>query len=182
MTIPVTVADKFRSYLTFIEDWDRKKNISHHFQYIEFLYKIKKIHDPRSTTRSLLIKTIIIEYFTVIEAILDALLCQLKVKVNMSDFVSIDIDEYTKAERLLKLAKTYKIIDSNVHSKLGQIKGTRNKIHIKRPRENQPLEYECYTEKTLGQHEKSFQSFLTFLFNKHSIGKTSSYPWPWNVV
>ena len=177
MSISVTRAETFKSYCRFIEDWDRKKNISYHLQYIEFLYKIKKIHNPSSTTRSLLHKSIIIEYFTVIEAIIDALLCQLKVKVNESNFVPIDIEEYTNAQRLLELAKKYKIIDSDMHSQLGQIKNTRNKIHIKRRQESEPLEYARYTVDELKKHEKIFNNFLAFLFQKYDIDY-SSYPWP----
>ena len=167
MSISVTTAETFKSYCRFIKDWDRKKNISYHLQYIEFLYKIKKIHNPSSTTRSLLYKTIIIEYFTVIEAIIDALLCQLEVKVDESDFVQIDIDEYTRAERLLQLAKTYKIINPDIHSQLGQIKNTRNQIHIKRRKTSQPLEYERYKSDELKKHERIFNRFLSFLFEKY---------------
>ena len=180
MKLPVTSAETFKRYLSFIRSWDRKKNISYHLQYIEFLYKIKKLHNPSSTTRSLLIKTIIVEYFTVIEAILDALLCQLYVDTGEGILAPIDIDEYTRAERLLGLAKKYRIINVDIHSQLGRIKSTRNKIHIKRPHKNQPLEYEGYTANLLGEYEESYQNFLAFLFDKNGVG-SNDYPWPWRI-
>jgi hypothetical protein len=92
MKIPVTSAETLRNHLTFIQDWDRKKNISHHQQYVEFLYKIKKEHEPELTTGSLLNKSLIIEYFTIIEAIVDALLCQLKVKCGTVE-KPLNVDE-----------------------------------------------------------------------------------------
>ena len=181
MSIFVTQAETFKRYFPFINDWDRKKNISYHLQYIEFLYKARKIHEPRSTTLSLLIKTIVIEYFTVIEAVIDALLCQLKVQTPDNLLAPIDIDEYTRAERLLKLAKKYRIIDTTIHSKLGIIKNTRNKIHIKRPRRNQALEYRCYTTDLLGEHEKIYKDFFCYLFEKNSVDK-NGFPWPWDAI
>jgi len=181
MSIQVTIAEAFKSYLAFIDDWDKKKNISYHLQYIEFLYKIKKIHEPTLTTLSLSNKTIIIEYFTVIEAIIDALLCQLLVKVDENHFVQIEINEYTGADELLKLAKKYKIISQDIHTQLGQIKGTRNRIHIKRPRKKQKYEYKEYTKELLEKYEKTFKVFLEYLFKKNNIAEYKKYPWPWKV-
>jgi hypothetical protein len=181
MDICVTKAEHFKTFLNFIKSWPVKNNISYHLQYIEFLYKVKNIHNPKSTTLSLINKTIIIEYFTVIEAIIDALLCQLDVKVNDKEFVPIEIYEYTNAAELLSLARKYKVIDTTIHSQLGQIKDTRNRIHIKRPRKNQKPEYEEYTRELLEQRERMFKSFMEYLFNKYSVNNPNIYPWPWKV-
>ena len=179
--IPVTDAETFKSFLPIVSDWDRKKNISYHLQYIEFLYKAKQIHEPEHTTLSLLNKTIIIEYFTVIEAILDALVCQLRVQVSDGESVPIEIDEYTPAGRLLEFAKKYRVIDSDTHSQLGQIKDTRNRIHIKRSRAKQRLEYLEYDDELLNEREKVFERFITFLLGKYEVANARHYPWPWKI-
>ena len=64
MTVYVTKAYDLRQFLSFVQETVCKVNISHHLQYLEFLYKIKKLHDPELTTLSLLNKSIIVEYFT----------------------------------------------------------------------------------------------------------------------
>ena len=179
MSITVTKADAFKSFFPFIKDWDRKNNISYHILFVFFLHKIGKIHDPQLTTRSLLIKTIIIEYFTIIEAVVDAILCQLEVKVCETKFVPIDIDERTSAERLFELAKKYGVVDNDTHSKLGQLKKLRNRIHIKKPHKNQKSEYEAYTIDLLKQHQKLYSEVLCYLFEKNSVDKTR-FPWPWD--
>jgi len=181
MSIPVTTAQQFRSFFPFVEDWTRRKNISHHLQYIEFLYKIRQLHNPVSTTQSLLNKTIIIEYFTVVEGILDALLCQLSVNVDGDHPVPIEIDEYMNAGRLLELAKCYRIIDDTVQSQLGQIKDTRNRVHIKRPRRNRKLEYEEYSDDLLAQREKIFKEFLEHLWRQKCPDIQTAFPWPWKT-
>ncbi len=178
--ISVTTAETFKQYLRFIDNWDRKKNISYHLQYVDFLYKIKKIHTPGLTTLSLMNKTIIIEYFTIIEAIIDALLCQLSVKIEEDSYVSLDVNEYMNAGELLQLAKKYHIIDTEIHSKLGQVKNIRNRIHIKRPRKSQKYEYKAYTPKILKQHEKIFKNLMVFLFEKNDIDY-NDYQWPWKI-
>jgi hypothetical protein len=178
MKIPVTYANTFRGYFPFVRDKDSKKNISHHMQYIEFLYKIKEKVNPQLTTESLLIKTIIIEYFVIVEAVIDDLLCQLEVKIGKDKFAAIEVDEYQNAEGLFKLAKKYKIINSDIHSKIGQLKNTRNKIHIKRPRRNQKYECECYTQNDLDKYQKIYKDFLNFLLVKYQVAK-NDYPWPW---
>jgi len=177
--IPLTKAENIRAFLSFIDKGGTCCNISHHIQYLEFLYRIKRLHQPISTSLSLLNKTIIIEYFVVIEAIIDCLLCQLEVEVNGRP-VPIEIEEYTYAERLFKLAKHYKIIDSDTHSRLGQLKGTRNKIHIKRTRPRQKLEFQEYPDKLLKEREKIFKSFMVYLFGKYNIDY-SNFLWPWDV-
>jgi len=168
-----------RAFLGFIENGSTRCNISHHIQYLEFLYRIKKLHQPISTSLSLLNKTIIIEYFAIIEAIIDALLCQLNVNAG-NETIPMEIKEYTPADELFKLAKHYKIIDQDTHSQLGQLKGTRNRIHIKRSRPRQKLEYQEYPDSLLKQREKIFKSFMVFLFNKHNIDY-SNILWPWSV-
>lgn len=177
--IPLTKAKNIQTFLSFIDKGGTRCNISHHIQYLEFLYRIKKLHQPISTSLSLLNKTIIIEYFVVIEAIIDCLLCQLKVEVN-GRTVAIEIGEYTYAEELFRLAKHYKIIDQNTRDRIGQIKGTRNKIHIKRTRSGRKLEYQEYPDRLLKERERIFKSFMVYLFAKHNIDY-SNFLWPWNV-
>jgi len=178
--IYVTKAERLKRYLSIIDDWEVKKNVSYHLQYIEFLYKIKKEHDPKYTTLSLLNKTIIVEYFTVIEAIVDNLLCQLHVMIDEDSYVSIEISEYTRAEELLRLAKRYHVINTAIHSQLGQIKNIRNRIHIKRLRKNQKSEHEEYTQKRLQENQKMFKDFMIFLSYKYQVDYTD-YPWPWKI-
>jgi hypothetical protein len=177
--IPLKKAEDIRTFLSFIDKEAICCNISHHIQYLEFLYRIKKRHQPKLTSLSLLNKTIIIEYFVVIEAIIDCLLCQLRVQVN-GKTVAIEIDKLTPADRLFKLAKRYKIIDADTHSRIGDLKETRNKIHIKRTRRRQKLEHEEYSDELLKEREKIFKSFMVYLFEKHNIGH-SDFLWPWNV-
>lgn len=177
--IQLTKAEDIRTFLSFIDKEAICCNISHHIQYLEFLYRIKKRHKPILTSLSLLNKTIIIEFFVVIEAIIDCLLCQLRVQVN-GKTVAIEIDKLTHAERLFKLAKRYKIIDSDTHSQIGELKKTRNTIHIKRIRSQQKLEHEEYSDELLEKREKIFKSFMVYLFEKHKIGY-SDFLWPWNV-
>lgn len=180
MTIQVTRAKKFRDYLPFIDDWDRKKDISYHFQYLEYLYKVKKKNDPKSTTLSLSNKAIIIEFFTIIEAIVDALLCQLSVNDPDGKSVDLKVDEYLAAEKLFKLAKKYRIVDTTVHSQINQLKGTRNRIHIKRPKKGK-WEYSEYSQSLLKGREKIFKSFMEYLLNKHDPTLVNVFPWPWNA-
>ncbi len=172
-------AEDIRAFLGFIDESGTCYNISHHIQYLEFLYEIKKRHQPKLTSLSLLNKTIIIEYFVVVEAIIDCLLCQLKVKVNEKT-VAMDIGEHTPADRLFRLAKRYKIIDTDTHSRIGDLKETRNKIHIKRIRSKQKLEHEEYSDELLKEREKIFKSFMVYLFKKHNVNY-SDFLWPWNV-
>lgn len=177
--IPLKKAKEIRAFLSFIDKGGTCCNISHHIQYLEFLYKIKKLHQPTLTSLSLLNKTIIIEYFVVIEAIIDCLLCQLRVEVNEKT-VAIEIEEYTYAGELFRLAKHYKIIDQETHGRIGQLKETRNKIHIKRTRAKQKLEYHEYPDSLLKQRENIFKAFMVFLFEKHNIDY-SNFLWPWDV-
>jgi len=177
--ILLTKAEKIRTFLSFIDEGGTCHNISHHIQYLEFLYRIKRLHQPISTSLSLLNKTIIIEYFVVIEAIIDCLLCQLRVEVNERT-VAIKIEERTYAGELFELAKHYKIIDQDTHERIGQLKKTRNKIHIKRMRSTQKLEHEEYSDKLLKEREGIFKSFMVFLFEKHNIDY-SNFLWPWDI-
>ena len=56
MNIFVTKAYDLRQFLTFIQDIQCATNISHHLQYLEFLYKVTQIlrkqHYPSRTKRS----------------------------------------------------------------------------------------------------------------------------------
>ena len=179
MSISVRYADTFRNYLSFIKDEDTKKDISHHMQYIEFLYKIGRIHKPKLTTRSLLIKTIIVEYFTIIEAMIDDMLCQLNVKVCEGKFIPLDIHKYMNAECLFDLAKKYEIVDSNIYGKICRLKKWRNKIHIKRHDKKQKYECEQYSPDDLKEFNKIYKDFLSFLFKKYKA--KMDFPWPWEA-
>jgi hypothetical protein len=180
MTIPVTSAETFKTFLPFIKNWDKKKDISYHMQYLEYLYKVKKTNDPKSTTLSLSNKAIIIEFFCITEAVIDAMLCQLRVEDSSGGHVDIDIDEYTSAEKLFFLAKKYRVIDATVHSQINQLKSTRNRIHIKRPVSGKP-EYSEYTPSLLGGRETIYKAFFEYLFEKHDPSLTQNFPWPWNA-
>lgn len=177
--IKLTKAKDIRTCLGFIEHGGVCCNISHHIQYLEFLYHIKKIHEPKSTSQSLLNKTIIIEYFTIIEAILDSLLCSLEVKTD-SKTVPLEVKEYTKADDLLRLAKHYRIINQDIHSQIGQIKDTRNRIHIKRSKPGKKLEYHEYPDSLVKQREKIFKNFMVHLFERHNVDY-SNFLWPWKA-
>lgn len=178
MTIYVTKAYDLRQFLPFVQETVCQVNISHHLQYLEFLYKIKQLHDPKLTTFSLLNKSIIVEYFTVIEAILDDLLCQIEVIAADGTRKPLSFSEYTRADELFKLAKEYGIVDDTTHSRLGQLKSTRNKIHVKRYHPKRKYEHEEYSQELLEQHEAVFRDFMTFLLQRHCPEKKDSFPWP----
>jgi hypothetical protein len=144
-------------------------------QYLEYLYKVKKKNDPNSTTLSLSNKTIIIEFFCVIEAVVDAMLCQLGVQDSSGSRVAIDIDEYTPAEKLFFLAKKYGVINTTVHSQINQMKSTRNRIHIKRPVRGKP-EYSEYTPNLLRARETIYRAFFEYLFEKHDSSLIKKFP------
>lgn len=177
----LTEASDIRRFLTFIEGGGGPIccNISHHFQYLEFLYKIKKIHSPVSTSQSLLNKSIIIEYFAIIEAILDSLLRSLVVKSNKGVF-QLEIQEYTSAKELFRLAKCYGIISPSIHTRIGKIQDIRNRIHIKRTKKGRKLEYQEYSDSMLKENENIFKDFLTFLFSKNNVNH-NNFLWPWDV-
>lgn len=92
----------------------------------------------------------------------------------------LEVKEYTKADELLRLAKHYKIINQDIHSQIGQIKDTRNRIHIKRSKPGKKLEYQEYPDSLLKQREKIFKNFMVYLFERHGV-EYSNFSWPWKV-
>lgn len=174
----VTKAENYKKHFPFIIDWDKKRDISYHFQFIEYLY-IKKRQEEK-TTLSLINKTIIIEYFAIGEAIIDALLCQLYVNIGKGATTPLYISQYDKASNLFELANKYGIIDIKTRNYLKKIGSARNFIHIKRPKSGNP-EYSFYTNKLLGEHEKVFKYFLDYLFDKYSLEDSKKFSWPWNI-
>jgi hypothetical protein len=173
-----TKADDYRYYLTFISDRETKLNISHHLQYVEFLYKIKSEHQLILTTLSLTNKSIIIELFAIIESIIDALLCQLKVVLEDEKCVPLEVHEYTNANQLLKLALKYNIVTKPMYGHLVNFSRVRNNIHIKRHDNGDKNEHEKYTNDILKIHEIAFKNFLKFLFIKYRRPNAELYPWP----
>jgi hypothetical protein len=177
--IYVKKAKEYQKHLTFIKGDGRRANISHHMQYIEFLFKIKKEHSPEKTTLSLLNKTIMIEFFVITEAVLDAMLCQLTVNTIWGEEVSLEVNKLENAETLLKLAKKYELIDDTVHSELSKLKQTRNKIHIKRPKGK--LEWNKYNDKSLNECEQIYKKFFEYLSNTDGFSIDEDF-FPWKNI
>ncbi len=175
------VAEYYKQYFPFIQEWGRKKDISHHLQYLDYLYDIKRSNNPDRTYLSLTNKTIIVEFFAISEAIIDALLCEKIVDIGDGKLAQLYVKEYTNASTLLKMAEYYEIIDKNIYGQLLSLSKTRNFIHIKRPKSGK-LECNHYTDAVLKRYENYFENFLSFLFNKYKVYETYGlgiFAWPW---
>lgn len=186
----------YKYYFVFLKDWGVIKNISYHLQYLEFLYFVKKEYELISTTLSLTNKTIITEFFVIVEAILDSLLCKLYVTNRDDKFFNIKINEYIKAAELFRLCKEYEIINESIYKDLEKLRSIRNDIHIKRYKIKDLFEYEKYSDELIEEIEFVFKKFIEFLLRKHEnyiiiywhnrnktevdilLEKLRHFPWP----
>ncbi len=165
--IYVTVANEFKDYLRFIDDDNLRKNISYHFQYIEFLYQIRRRHELEFTTLSLSNKTIILEFWSIIEAILFHFVSRIE-----------KIPEKIPASALLVKTKEHSLVSDKICNEIDLLKNCRDHVHITK---NEDVEFNAYYDEILVERQNEFKSFMEYIFKDKGVLDYTKFPWAWEL-
>jgi len=166
--ISVTSKRQYWDTLVFINDYSTRDNISYHLQYLEFCYVVNFYFTPSLTTGSLLRKTVIIEYVSIIETILDSMIFELRVRdYPVGSFVGLHyLKKNTRFGELLEIARYYKILNEDILKKVEKIGEYRNRVHFKRVARNEK-EWDYYTDYKLTETENIFEEFIEECRKRH---------------
>jgi hypothetical protein len=159
--ISVTPKQQYWDSLPFVNDYATRDNISYHLQYLEFCYVVNFYFSPSLVTGSLLRKTIIIEYVSIIETILDNIISEFRVRdYPANSFLNLHyLRKTTRLGELLEIASWYKLLNEELLKKVGKIGEYRNRVHFKRVTRNEK-ELDYYTEYKLTETEAIFNEFI----------------------
>lgn len=174
--IKIKTANYFKNNFIFLDSSPRN-NISYHFQYLQFLYQIKKKEKVFSTILSLLNKTIIIEMFSIVECLTHNLLLELLVDVGEDKNFKLLLKNHTSITDLTEMATYYKVFTKEISSSVNKLSKYRNSIHIKTQNNGQKSEYLAYSNSILKECEEYFQEILEFIWHKNSFDY-SNFEWP----
>ncbi|MDP8264168.1 MAG: hypothetical protein P9M12_01645 [Candidatus Aceula lacicola] len=165
--------DALLKYFGFLKNGQKiLDNVSYHFQYLEFLYKVKEDTtepEPNATTRYLLNLTIIQELFMVFESFSYCLLIKNGI-INKNVLLS--------TEELFKNLKKNKIFEDKVIKYIEKFKDVYLKLSQIHKFNKQ--QYDLCNDSKLEIFEKLFEDLMKYIIKNYSLETyKNDFPWPW---